>query len=428
MSKKKTTTRSYKVWFLFILQISLVVAIFIIGLYIGIYQRDKKLIHDQILTSAQAHFQNIALTRMWNAKHGGVYVEKKPGIETNPYLENPEITTTDGRIFTLRNPAIMTREISELAKHMGFFKFHITSLKPFNPGNAPDEFERRALESFEHGKTESTTEIQHDDKTTFRYMAPLKTTEACLPCHAKQGYKINDIRGGISVSFDITQTMEAMEGNKHIILGLILLTTILALAIFIFFTIRLMRRLQIAHKEIAEMAITDELTGLSNRRHFFERLAEEVERHRRYKTNLSLIMIDIDHFKKVNDTYGHPAGDVVLAEVARLLSANIRTSDIIARYGGEEFAVLIPSLDAQESALVAEKLRTVIEINGIALEGPPLNVTISAGVTDVDSIKAQDESLKDSLIRTADKALYRAKANGRNRIVVHEPDKNEEPQ
>ncbi len=403
------------------LQVSLVVAVFVFGLYLGIYMRDKKLIQEQIVTNARAHFQNIVLTRMWNAKHGGVYVEKKPGILSNPYLENPEITTTDGRIFTLRNPAMMTREISELADIHGVFKYHITSLKPLNPRNVPDEFERKALESFELGETEATTEEARGDHTVFRFMAPLETTQACLRCHEKQGYKIGDVRGGISVTSDITTIKEAMEINQIVILALIVLTTGMVLAIFLFFTFRLMRRLHAAHAAIAELAVTDELTGLSNRRHFFDRFDEEIDRARRYGSNLSLLMLDIDHFKNVNDTYGHPAGDMVLAEVARLLNANIRTSDIIGRYGGEEFAILIPAMPVSEAAQAAEKLRVVIEVNDIALEGPPLNVTISAGVADISSfIEDTKASPKDALIRAADRALYRAKADGRNRVVVHE--------
>ncbi|MDC0336224.1 diguanylate cyclase [Pseudodesulfovibrio sp.] len=422
MTTKSNEARPYRVWMMFMLQVSLVVAVFVFGLYLGIYLRDKKLIQEQILTSARAHFQNIVLTRMWNAMHDGVYVEKKPGVETNPYLENPEITTRDGRIFTLRNPAMMTREISELADLHGVFKYRITSLKPLNPGNAPDDFERKALENFEHGEKESTVEETQGDTTLFRYMAPLETTEACLSCHAKQGYKVGDVRGGISVTFDITPIKQAMELNQNIILGLIVLSTAMVLGVFLFFAMRLMHQLQAAQKEIAQLAVTDELTGLANRRHFFDRFDEEVDRCNRYGNSLSLLMLDIDHFKQVNDTYGHPAGDAVLAEVARLLKANIRTSDIIARYGGEEFVVLIPSMTATEAAQAAEKLRVVIEVNDIALEGPPLNVTISAGVADIESVKDHDSSLKDALIRAADRALYKAKADGRNRVVVDEGD------
>lgn len=407
------------VWWKFMLQVSLVVALFIFGLYLGIYLRDKNLIQKQILTSARAHFQNIILTRMWNAMYGSVYVEKKPGVKTNPYLENPEFTAKDGRVFTQRNPAMMTREISELADQKGLFQYHITSLKPLNPGNAPDEFERMALESFENGALEMSIEEPRGEHIYFRYMAPLQTTQNCLKCHAMQGYKVGDVRGGISVSFDITPAMTSLKHNQNVVIGLTVLSTVLVLAIFLFFSTRLMRQLHAAHKAIEALVTTDELTGLANRRHFFERFEEEVDRARRYGSQLSMIMIDIDLFKNVNDTYGHPIGDVVLKEVARLLAANIRVSDIVARYGGEEFAILIPALSAKEAALAAEKLRVVIEVNSISLDGPPINVTISCGVADLKSVADQDGSHKDNLIKAADQSLYQAKAGGRNQVVVY---------
>lgn len=182
---------------------------------------------------------------------------------------------------------------------------------------------------------------------------------------------------------------------------------------------RLMNQLSTAHQVIDALAITDEVTGLINRRHFFERFEEEVDRARRYGSGLSLILLDIDHFRHINETYGHPAGEVVLAEVGRLLSANIRTSDIISRYGGEEFAVLIPARDAHEAYQVAEKLRIVVEVNDITLEGPPLGVTISAGVADSATVAGDGGSLKDALMRAADKAMYMAKKRGRNQVVAY---------
>ncbi|QJB55433.1 diguanylate cyclase [Pseudodesulfovibrio sp. zrk46] len=408
-------------WVQYMIQVSLLVTIFVTGLYAGVYVHDKQLIQDQIKTDARAIFQSIVLTRMWNAMHGGVYVEKKPGVETNPYLENPEIVTKDGRILTKRNPAMMTREISELADRHSLFQYRITSLNPLNPGNTPDIFERKALEEFSRGKDEAFTEEERDGKTYFRYMAPLIVTQDCLPCHAKQNYKLGDVRGGISVAKDITQVKNAMRSNQHIIIGLIVVTTVLLLGTFSFFSLRLRKQLYLAQEKLAVLAVTDELTGLSNRRHFFRRFDEEVDRARRYGSTLSLILIDIDHFKKVNDTYGHPVGDMVLKEVARLLNANIRTSDILARYGGEEFAILIPSQTAPEARQAAEKLRNVIEVNDMVMDGPEVRVTISAGVADIEPLRSKGGNMKDKLIQNADRALYRAKAEGRNRIEVHVP-------
>ena len=405
-----------KVWWIFMIQVSLVVGFFVIGLYLGVYLRDRELIQEQILTNARAHHQNIIVARMWNAMHGGVYVEKKGKITANPFLEGGDVVAEDGRVFALRNPAIMTREMADLAEQKGDFKYRITSLDPLNPANAPDEFERRALQAFDDGLTELHGEMEKDGRTHFRYMAPLMTTQDCLPCHAKQGYQVGDVRGGISVAMDVTDIKSALVVNQGILLGLIVATTCLVLATFVFFTLRLMRQLKLAHAVIEELAATDELTHVPNRRTFFERFEEEVERARRYDANLSLVMLDIDHFKQVNDVYGHPAGDMVLHEVARLLSANIRSTDLLARYGGEEFAILIPAVAMGEAQRVAEKLRTVVEVNDIAMEGPSLKVTVSAGVADVNAVRGDEGLLKDNLLQAADDALLRAKRHGRNRV------------
>lgn len=424
MKKQLAGSWSQNVWVRFMFQVSLVVAIFVTGLYLGVFLRDRDLVRHQILVNAKSHFENIVLTRLWNAMHGGVYVEKKPGVETNPYLKDPEFSAVDGRRFTLRNPAMMTREISELAEGRSLFSFHITSLKPINPNNAPDAFERQSLEAFERGVAEASADEVRGDATLFRYMAPLATEKACLQCHAEQGYKVGDVRGGISVTLDISAIKAAMETNQFILLGLIAFSSVGVIGVFLLFARRLMHRLQAAQAKIASLAMTDELTGLANRRAFFERLDEEADRARRYGTGLSLIMFDIDNFKRINDTYGHPAGDTVLAEVARLLSANARTSDILARYGGEEFAMLIPAMGLEEARQAAEKLRIVIEVNDLTLEGPRINATISAGVADATLVKDWDGQLKDNLVKAADSALYRAKAAGRNRVEVYRENRN----
>ena len=141
-----------------------------------------------------------------------------------------------------------------------------------------------------------------------------------------------------------------------------------------------------------------------------------MDRADRYGANLSLIMIDIDRFRQVNDVYGQPAGDMVLHEVARLLAANIRTTDLIARYGGEEFAILIPAVGMDEARRVAEKLRVVVEVNDIVLEGPDVKVTVSAGVADVNAVRGDEGGLRDNLLQAAEDALLRAKRHGRNRV------------
>ena len=188
-----------RLWKKFIRRISLVITLFALGMFLGLFVKTKQLVNEEVLSRSQTHFRDIILTRHWNAQFNGVYVEKTEGVVSNPYLENPDITTVDGRIFTKKNPALMTREISEFAREDSLYSFHITSLKPLNPNNAPNEFEKEALLAFEQGKSEVYNKFRIYDKTYFRYMAPLPVEEACLQCHAKQGYQVGDIRGGISL-------------------------------------------------------------------------------------------------------------------------------------------------------------------------------------------------------------------------------------
>jgi diguanylate cyclase (GGDEF)-like protein len=172
------------------------------------------------------------------------------------------------------------------------------------------------------------------------------------------------------------------------------------------------------HETVQRQAVTDELTGLFNHRRFQEVMSTEVERARRYDQEMGLIMLDIDNFKRVNDTYGHVQGDMVLREVARVLRQSSREIDEPARYGGEEMAVALPQTDLEGAFRFAERVRNRIE----ALELPlldgdgSLRVTASFGAASLSRAGGD----KDALVAAADAALYRAKRSGKNRTVMAE--------
>lgn len=174
-----------------------------------------------------------------------------------------------------------------------------------------------------------------------------------------------------------------------------------------------------AHKydAIRRQVVTDHLTRLYNRRYFINRAGEEIARSLRHQSPLSVLMIDIDHFKDFNDKYGHATGDRVLQTVARALQVALRTSDICARYGGEEFAVLLPSTPGESACFVAERVRRTLSDTRYTGLGLPadVNVTISVGVATC----PRDATRLESLIELADKALYRAKAGGRNQVALY---------
>ncbi len=168
------------------------------------------------------------------------------------------------------------------------------------------------------------------------------------------------------------------------------------------------------HEEIKLMAFTDGLTGLYNHRRFQERLDEEIKRAERYGEPLSLILLDIDHFKKVNDTYGHPAGDAVLKKLAELIRKTVREIDFPARYGGEEFALIILKSKARDAEKIAERLRKTAEKTVIKTDNHEITVTLSLGIASY----PEDAKTREELIEKADQALYKAKHSGRNRTIL----------
>ena len=165
-------------------------------------------------------------------------------------------------------------------------------------------------------------------------------------------------------------------------------------------------------QKLVEMNTKDMLTGIYNRRFLDTRLKEERDRHHRYSRSLSLMMIDIDFFKKVNDTYGHQCGDHILKAVAEKAASIIRKTDLLARYGGEEFCCLLPETDAAAAEAVAENLRMQIEEMVSSFEGNQVSVTISLGISGING-----DDTPESLLKRADEALYEAKHTGRNRFV-----------
>jgi len=169
------------------------------------------------------------------------------------------------------------------------------------------------------------------------------------------------------------------------------------------------------HEEIYRLAIHDGLTGVPNRRYFDEFLEREVVRAVRYQRPLALAMLDVDHFKQVNDRFGHVAGDLTLRQIATCVTSSIRRHEVFARYGGEEFALLLPEADSEQAIAVCERIRARIDAHEFAFSGQSYDVTVSIGVASTS--EGVDVSPAE-LVRAADAQLYRAKAAGRNRVCA----------
>ncbi len=174
-------------------------------------------------------------------------------------------------------------------------------------------------------------------------------------------------------------------------------------------------------QELERLSVTDALTGLANRRSFMDRTAQEHERVCRYGSVMSVLLIDVDHFKRINDTFGHLTGDVVLKELAEILTEHLRLPDVVCRYGGEEFAAFLPETSMGGAFTTAERVRDAVENHKFCSGNPDIQVTVSIGVTQSDQ---RDKRYEAALVR-ADSALYRAKEAGRNQVVVAPP---EDPQ
>jgi two-component system, cell cycle response regulator len=166
------------------------------------------------------------------------------------------------------------------------------------------------------------------------------------------------------------------------------------------------------HEEIYRMTIVDGLTQIHNKRALFEALEKELMRARRYERDLSLLMFDIDFFKRINDQYGHLAGDHVLRELARVVQERIRREEVFARYGGEEFVILLPETPLQGAAALAENLRQRVANHAFVFQGERIPVTVSIGT----ALLGENDKVAADLIQRADEKLYEAKRGGRNRV------------
>jgi two-component system, cell cycle response regulator len=177
--------------------------------------------------------------------------------------------------------------------------------------------------------------------------------------------------------------------------------------------IDLQKELLESNRRLELLSITDGLTKLHNHRHFQDELTRAFEESQRYQRPLSLAMIDLDFFKKVNDTYGHAVGDEVLKAAASLFRQSVRSTDLVARYGGEEFAVMMPETELQDAMTFAEKIRSLMESTPMETQAGIVHVTVSIGLASVPQTRTHTAK---ELIVSADKALYRAKKNGRNQV------------
>ncbi len=535
---------------------------------------------------ARIAYEKDVIYRRWITMHGGVYVPVTEDTQPNPYMSDindRDVTTTSGKHLTLMNPDYMMRQLDELTSGRSGVLAHITSLNPTRKENAPDQWESEALHAFEESIVEVSERQIIDDNEYMRLIRPIYTEEGCMQCHAKQVYKVGDIRGGLSVAIPMEplkeiefirlvkyslgfiflwligvvsiilvgkrlvrnestrkqseerlieqhselQTINArleslynvssaisrtidlnelldivlksitglkqlnvqprggifiinennmdlvshlghteeflkmhcnvkigdclcglaaksgeiiisknshnderhtvsypgMVPHGHIVLPLKAMNKVIG--VLYLYTevdvefdndkINLLQSIvnQVGiviensrlYNETKALSLRDPLTGLANRRLMDVVLNESFAKAKRFNKSLSIILLDVDHFKIYNDTYGHPAGDKILVAIANILQEEVREIDLVVRYGGEEFLVLLPNTESSPASEIAERIRQVISSKTA--------VTVSLGISSCTGNMKQEE-----LIKMADTALYQAKERGRNRVEV----------
>ena len=383
------------------------------------YRLNTKHLIDIGTTIARSSFNKDILYRRWNAAQGGVYAKQSALTTPNPYLHVAErdISTPLGNKLTMINPAYMTRQVHEIGQKENGIQGHITSLNPIRPENKPDLWEREALERFERGTKEVSSIEEMNGHNYLRWMRPLITEQGCLKCHQQQGYKLGQIRGGISQSVPMAVLDNLVKGNlrslwvKHVGLWLIV-----SLLIYYSYRVLLGKTLALskANQKLGELALTDVLTGLSNRRYAMQNLkrlwGESIENN----LPLACMMIDADGFKKVNDSYGHDAGDVVLCQLATELKDIVRTDDIVCRLGGDEFFIICPDTNEEGAMNIANIVHAKISQMTVKVADGVWHGSISIGV----AVKRDSMKNLEELIKAADLGVYAAKSAGKNCVRI----------
>jgi len=371
---------------------------------------------DQALFQAEAAISKDMIYRQLVSGVGGVYMPIDQGIKPNPnlaHIPHRDVTTKEGRRLTLVNSSYFTRLAHdwEASIFPHGIHGHVTSLKPLRPENAPDEWEREALQALQEGASQWTGILTVDGEKYLRLMRPRIAKESCMTCHNHQEYQPGDVMGGISVSVPMGSLLAASDKQVYqlsIWHFLLWLGGILGLLLGYYL-------LRHQEQQMRYSALHDLLTGLPNRTLFVDRLNQRLETAKRHGHTGAVLFIDLDRFKTINDSLGHSVGDQLLREVGRSLQGTLRCEDTVARLGGDEFVVLLAELDSDAEAVITE-VQVITEKILERLAHPhkigtrELYASSSIGIA-LFSHKSKDTN---EVLQQADVAMYRAKEAGGN--------------
>jgi diguanylate cyclase (GGDEF)-like protein len=308
----------------------------------------------------------------------------------------------------------------------GDFLIRSVSNAARNPHNEAYAFEKMALQQFEKRTSEAYfDEVKLNGEPYYFYARPILVEPLCLECHGQKssapqyiqesytkgfGYEVGDVRGLTSLLISkSSQTQEVKRKyweRVYVSVGIVIISILMLYMI----VRRLTHNEQLLIKKLNRLSYVDQLTQVNNRRSLDKYLLEFIAIYKRYETPFSIILVDIDHFKRVNDTYGHLEGDAVLVKTAQTLTHSLRTTDILGRWGGEEFVIIAPHIQVDEAVILANKIRLKIASERFGDVG---ELTISCGVSEI----AASDTVE-TLLSRVDEALYEAKEGGRNQVVA----------
>jgi diguanylate cyclase (GGDEF)-like protein len=379
----------------------------------------------QMLTRARAEaaaaYEKMSVLLHWTARQGGIYVAAAPAAAEPVLAHVPdhELVTCSGRRLALRSPGGLVREtMEEYARRTGVAG-RITGLRQLNPANAPDAWERAQLEAFARGEREAVEEIRHiDGAPQLHLLRAWRMTPECEQCHAVLGYRAGELRGAMGVSLPLAghyRDIAQARANLALAHGGLWLVGLFGIGWAARLEHAALRARLAAEANIRRLAFTDALTGLHSRASLENRLGQVLSMAQRERTPVALLFVDLDHFKRINDSLGHAVGDRLLRTTARRLRGLVRDSDIVARPGGDEFVVVLAGLDAESNALtVAGKILETLS-EPLVIEGNTLRVTPSIGI----ALFPQDGDTPGELMKNADTAMYHAKASGRANVQFY---------
>jgi diguanylate cyclase (GGDEF)-like protein len=333
------------------------------------FKDDRQHTIDRVLIRAESLLERDILYRDWSAGHGGVYVPVSEKSPPNPHLEflpGRDVESVDGRQLTLVNPSYMTHQAFKLSNDAGGSLSKITSLKVLNPANAPDEWERQSLLKFEQGVDSVSGVVSIQGVQFVRTMRPFFVEEKCIKCHAAQGYKLGEIRGGISIAIPLRPALETAWHHNVTTVGLFALLWIIGLCGLALLGYRLKCQSTLAlesdqRRDQAEMNLHflsnfDRRTNLPNRFMFDKHLQDSFQRVASQGGQVAVAAFELLNFKQIVDTFDHPTGDALLKIMAERLATLLPMEESIARFGEDRLLFSLTLQDGQSVVPTVEEI------------------------------------------------------------------------